>query len=58
MMDWYPIVANVVTTFAFVSFLGIVWWAYSRRRKERFDAAAQAPFALPDELEQGRERQQ
>ena len=35
----------------FLSFLGIVAWAYSARRKAPFDQAANAPFALPDEAE-------
>ncbi len=56
-MALFDILANVVTTFAFLSFVGIVWWAYSRRQKERFDRAAQAPFALPDEFESRRESQ-
>jgi cytochrome c oxidase cbb3-type subunit 4 len=48
-MDLYPILSSVMTVVTFVSFLGIVAWAYSRRRASAFDAAAQAPFALPDE---------
>jgi large conductance mechanosensitive channel protein len=37
------------TIVAFVVFMGIVAWAYSRGRRGAFEAAAQAPFALPDE---------
>lgn len=33
-----------VTVLAFVSFLGIVFWAYSGKRKARFDEAARLPF--------------
>jgi cytochrome c oxidase cbb3-type subunit IV len=29
-------------------FLGIVWWAYSRKRKKSFDEAANLPFADED----------
>ena len=32
------------TVACFVTFLGIVWWAYSRRNRERFAEAAQIPF--------------
>ncbi|MCL2871615.1 MAG: cbb3-type cytochrome c oxidase subunit 3 [Betaproteobacteria bacterium] len=37
-----------MTVVAFVIFVGIVWWTYSNGRKERFEQAEQAPFALPD----------
>jgi cytochrome c oxidase cbb3-type subunit IV len=35
---------SLITVLAFVAFIGIVAWAYSRRRKPRFDEAAQLPF--------------
>lgn len=35
---------SLMTVLAFVSFLGIVFWAYSSRNKQRFEAAAQLPF--------------
>ena len=31
---------SLTTVFAFVAFMGIVFWAYSGRRKQDFDAAA------------------
>jgi cytochrome c oxidase cbb3-type subunit 4 len=34
----------MITATAFVTFVGIVWWAYSPSRKSRFDADAQLPF--------------
>jgi len=34
----------VATLASFVTFLGIVWWAYSRGNRERFDEAARLPF--------------
>lgn len=36
---------NIVTVASLISFLGIVWWAYSGRRKEEFAEAAALPFA-------------
>lgn len=42
---------SIVTVLAFVTFIGIVWWAYSRHSRQRFDEAAQLPFA--DEFEAG-----
>jgi cytochrome c oxidase cbb3-type subunit 4 len=38
-----------MTVVSFVTFLGIVAWAWSKRRREAFALAANAPFALPDE---------
>jgi cbb3-type cytochrome oxidase subunit 3 len=32
-----------------VTFIGIVQWAWSSRRRDAFDAAAALPFALSDE---------
>jgi cytochrome c oxidase cbb3-type subunit 4 len=36
---------SLMTVLAFVSFLGIVLWAYSGRTRRRFEEAAQLPFA-------------
>ena len=36
---------SLVTVASFISFIGIVWWAYSGRRKSSFDEAANLPFA-------------
>ena len=35
---------SIVTLVSFLTFLGIVAWAWSKRNKERFDEAAQLPF--------------
>jgi len=40
------------TVLAFVVFLGIVAWAYGSGRRQAFDEAANAPFALPDEADE------
>ena len=32
------------TVFAMIAFLGICVWAYSSKRKKRFDEAANLPF--------------
>jgi cytochrome c oxidase cbb3-type subunit 4 len=34
----------ILTAIAFVTFLGIVWWAYHRKSRSMFDEAAQLPF--------------
>lgn len=40
----------IITVTLFVAFLGIVFWAYSSRQKDRFDEAANLPFA-DDEMQ-------
>jgi cytochrome c oxidase cbb3-type subunit 4 len=37
------------TILAMVLFFGIVWWAFSSRRKKANEEAANLPFELPDE---------
>ncbi len=33
------------TLFLMISFIGMCFWVYSRKRKQSFDAAANLPFA-------------
>jgi cbb3-type cytochrome oxidase subunit 3 len=49
-MNWYSVLASTTTVLSFVLFLGITAWAWSARRRPAFAAAADAPFALPDEV--------
>lgn len=35
---------SIVTVLAFLSFIGIVLWAYNGRRRAAFDEAANLPF--------------
>jgi cytochrome c oxidase cbb3-type subunit 4 len=51
-MNVYSIASITTTVLTFLAFLGIVAWAYGRGRKEAFDEAANAPFALPDEIDE------
>ena len=37
--------AVMFTLVSFVAFIGIVWWAWGRGRRGRFDEAARLPFA-------------
>ena len=50
-MDIKTVLHIIMTVVAFITFLGIVYWAYSGKRKSEFEAAANAPFALPDDAE-------
>jgi cytochrome c oxidase cbb3-type subunit 4 len=52
-MEIYSTLASVFTVISFFLFLGIVWWAYSSRRRKAFEEAANEPFALPDEAAPG-----
>jgi cytochrome c oxidase cbb3-type subunit 4 len=42
---------SVFTVLAFASFVGIVWWAYSGKRKASFDEAAN--LALDEDEPEG-----
>ncbi len=48
-MNIYGILGSAITVLSFLTFLGIVAWAYSSRRRGAFEEAANAPFALPDD---------
>lgn len=39
---------SLITVLCFVAFIAIVFWAYSARQRERFDEAANLPFADDD----------
>jgi cytochrome c oxidase cbb3-type subunit 4 len=39
---------GVIAIVSLVVFLGIVWYAYGRKRRKRFDDAANLPFADDD----------
>ena len=49
-MDFDTIIGSVSTVVSFVTFGGIVVWAWAERRCEEFSEAAHAPFAVPDEI--------
>jgi len=51
-VNLYSIVGTATTVISFVAFIGIVVWAYGRGRKRAFEEAAQAPFALADEIDE------
>jgi len=48
----YSVLASAMTVLSFATFLGIVVWAWSRRRRAAFEEAANAPFALPDDVDE------
>jgi cytochrome c oxidase cbb3-type subunit 4 len=42
-------IRSLVTVASFLVFVGIVWWAYSARRRDAFDEAARSVLEEPDE---------
>ncbi len=42
------VLRGVVAVVSLVLFLGIVWWAWSKHQKVRFDEAANLPFVEKD----------
>lgn len=49
-MNW-GVLHSIATFGAFITFVGIVWWAYSPKNKKRFEQDAQ--LALDDEQKDG-----
>ena len=49
-MEIYSLLSSVTTVVSFVMFIAIVAWAWSRHRRDVYRDAANAPFALPDEI--------
>lgn len=48
MLTW-TFLSSVMTVVSLATFLGIVIWAWSGKRRKAFEEAANAPFALPDD---------
>ncbi|MBL8538785.1 MAG: cbb3-type cytochrome c oxidase subunit 3 [Betaproteobacteria bacterium] len=49
-------IRSVLTVILFVVFLGIVFWAFSGRRKRAFDEAARLPFDEDESMAAGKSR--
>ncbi len=50
----FSLIQSLWSIVVLVTFLGIVWWAYSGRRKAAFDEASRLPFDddVPNDLDQ------
>jgi cytochrome c oxidase cbb3-type subunit 4 len=45
---------GLITLFVMLAFIGLVFWAYGKRRKAEFDEMANLPFnEFPSDKEQG-----
>lgn len=49
-MEINDLIGTIVTVVFFITFLGIVWWAYGSSRKARFEEDARIPFEETDDL--------
>ncbi len=45
------IINGIMTVVGLLTFLGIVWWAFSKGRRKANEEAAQLPFLLDDDAE-------
>jgi cytochrome c oxidase cbb3-type subunit 4 len=45
---------SIVTVLMFFTFIGIVWWAFSSRRKDAYEAAARIPLEDDEPADNGR----
>ncbi|MFS2005666.1 cbb3-type cytochrome oxidase subunit 3 [Duganella sp. CT11-25] len=41
--------SSVMTVISFITFMGILWWAFIRNKEADFAAAARLPFADDEE---------
>ena len=46
---------SIVTVLMFFAFVGIVWWAFSSRRKDAYEAASRIPLEDDEPLNSGRD---
>ena len=44
------VIRGLATVSAFIAFLAVCYWAYSKKNKQKFDEAAQLPFADEDDI--------
>jgi cytochrome c oxidase cbb3-type subunit 4 len=48
------LIGSVVTVLFFLLFIGIVWWAYHKENRGKFEEAAKLPFEEEDDGAGGR----
>ena len=41
--------SSAMTVISFITFIGIMWWAYTPKNRGSFDQAAKLPFADDEE---------
>ncbi|MBV7538223.1 cbb3-type cytochrome c oxidase subunit 3 [Duganella sp. sic0402] len=45
--------SSVMTVVSFITFAGILWWAYGHHKEADFATAAELPFADDEEIHHG-----
>lgn len=43
------VVRGIITAISLIAFLALVWWAWSKRQRRRFEDASMLPFDEPGE---------
>ncbi|WP_371193196.1 cbb3-type cytochrome oxidase subunit 3 [Glaciecola sp. SC05] len=51
-------IGSIFTVIVFVSFVGVIIWAFSSRNKSNFDEAANLPFADEDKHQSTKKNQE
>lgn len=46
--DFFIQASSIMTAVSFITFVGILWWAFSKRRSSDFSTASMLPFADDD----------
>ena len=44
------VIRGLATVSAFIAFLAVCYWAFSKKNQKKFDEAAQLPFADEDDI--------
>lgn len=55
-MDASNLIGSIVTVVFFITFIGIIWWAYGSSRKARFEEDGRIPFEETDNLTAGEKK--
>lgn len=45
-MDYFVLLNSLITVISLVAFLGIIYWAYAKQNKEKFEAIGQSLLEL------------
>jgi cbb3-type cytochrome oxidase subunit 3 len=53
-MTLVALVGSATTVLSVAAFVVVMWWAYGRSRRTLHANAGTAPFAVPDEIVDGR----
>lgn len=48
-MDYFALLNSIITVISLVVFLGILYWAYAKQNKEKFEAIGQSLLEIDTE---------